>query len=64
MSELPATSIFWQLACNFSSQLLAGFELVFAKKLHASTPPPITLMAGNSANPCAARTNAHLRTGF
>jgi hypothetical protein len=40
--QLPATSFFWQLAGNFSSQLPADIDLVFVKKLPATTPPHIT----------------------
>ena len=48
MSELPATSIFWRLAGNSRPQLLVGADLVSCKKLHASTPTRISLLAGNS----------------
>jgi hypothetical protein len=68
-SQLLATSIFWQLAGNFSSQLLADMDLVSTKKLHATTPPRITLLAGNfqataqraPARICAAELGAEWR---
>jgi hypothetical protein len=58
---MPATSFFWQLAGNVLSQTIADIELVIGKKLHASTPTRITLLAGNSRSHCAARIGAHLR---
>jgi hypothetical protein len=39
------------LAGNFSSQLLADIDLVFVKKLPATTPTRITSTAGNSIQP-------------
>jgi hypothetical protein len=47
-SDLHATSFFWQSAGNFLSQLLLTVDLVPWKKLHATTPAPITLLAGIS----------------